>query len=159
MERRPGRLALAWRQLSDPVVLRKRAVVTLPLLAAAVGLGSILGGRSGDTLTILGWVLLVPTALALGYGEAFFIGHGRGVRRAIFLAIFSAIASLSLCVALSTGLGGHFEARSRLIQAIVTLVLFLVTGMLVASLAALSFGLGTGYLARKIAERSAEDWP
>ena len=159
MEGRPSRWTLAWRRLIEPIALRKHAAVALLILAAAVGLGVLLGGRAGSALVVLGWVLLGPVAVALGYGEGFFVGHGRGARRATLVLILSAIASLATCVTLSTGVVGDSGAGSRAARAIVTLVLFVTLGLLTASLAALGFGLGTGYLARKIAERGGDEWP
>jgi len=148
-----------WRRWRDPIVARRRAAAIVPSLAVAVGLGSLLGGWFGDALVVLGWVSIGPVALALGYGEAFFVGHGRGVRRATLVLVGSAIASLAICALLSTGLIAGSRPETRVVRAIVTLVLLLSTGALVASVAALVFGLGTGYLARKIAERGGDEWP
>lgn len=150
---------MGWRQLRDPLTMRKRAAVALPIVAIAVGVGQLIEGRAGEAVVVLGWVLLGPIAVALGYGEAFFVGHGRGVRRATMILILSAIASLATCVILSTGVVAGSGPGIRAIRAIVTLVLFALLGLLVASAAALGFGLGTGYLARKIAERSTDEWP
>lgn len=148
-----------WRRLRDPVSLRKRAALALPILAAAVGLGELLGGRPGSVLVVLAWVLLWPVALGLGYGEGFFVGHGRGVRRAIVVLAGSAIASLLCCALLSMGFGADSGLEQRIVRAIVMLVLFLTVCLFVASLSALGFGLGTGYLARKIDERNSDEWP
>jgi len=155
----PSRLALLMRHLRDPIVLRRWSPSALLVLALAVAAGGLIDGAVGRALTVIGWLLLIPVGVAFGYGEAFFVAHGRGVRRAILALLCSAIASLPLCVILSTGGGDDLGAGTRVIQVIVTLVLFLVIGLLIASASALGFGLGTGYLARKIDERSHDEWP
>lgn len=159
MDGRPSRWATLWRRLGDPITVRKRAAAILPILATSACIGALLGGGVGGFLSAFGWVLLLPASLALGYGEAFFIGHGRGVRRATLLLISSATASFILCAILSTSLDGGSGPEMRVVRAIVTLVLFVTASVMVACLAALGFGLGTGYLARKIAERSTDEWP
>ncbi len=159
MDVRSTRWMHARNRFFDPIVLRKRAAVTVLVLGAAVFAGGLVDGGAARAIVIAGWVLLVPVAVALGYGEAFFIGHGRGARRATLLAVISALASLAICAMLSTGLGAGLDTGGRPIRSIVTLVLFLCAGVLLASVSALGFGLGTGYLARKVAERDADDWP
>jgi len=155
----PSRLALLMRHLRDPIVLRRWSPLALLALALAVAAGAAIDGAVGRALSVIGWVLLIPISVAFGYGEAFFVAHGRGVRRATLVLLCSAIASAPICAILSTGGDDDLAAGTRVIQVIVTLVLFLVIGLLVASASALGFGLGTGYLARKIDERSHDEWP
>lgn len=159
MYRPPSRQQLLMRQLRDPIVLRRWAPRALLTLAVAVVTGAIIGGGVGRLLSVVGWVLLIPISVAFGYGEAFFIAHGRGVRRATLVLICSAIASLILCVILSTGGIADLSTGTQAGKVIVTLVLFLGTGLMIASMSGLGFGLGTGYLARKINERSSDEWP
>lgn len=155
----PSRLELLMRHLRDPIVLRRWAPVGLLALALAVAAGGLIGGDVGRVLTVVAWVLLIPTGVAFGYGEAFFVAHGRGVRRATLVLLCSAIASLLLCASLSMGVVADLGRGIQAVTAIVTLVLFLGTGLMIASTTALGFGLGTGYLARKINERSSDEWP
>lgn len=147
------------RHLRDPIVLRRWAPVGLLALALAVAAGGLIGGGVGRALTVVAWVLLIPTGVAFGYGEAFFVAHGRGVRRATLVLLCSAIASLLLCASLSMGVVADLGRGIQAVTAIVTLVLFLGTGLMIAGMTALGFGLGTGYLARKINERSSDEWP
>lgn len=147
------------RLLRDPVKLRKRARIAgvVLVLAAAVASDGLSGTVPGIALPLL-WLALPPVALAIGYGDAFFIEHGVGVRRSVLTIVLGALLSLAACVILSTAAMAEGGALARFLAAGLYSLLYAGILALLSSLVGLGIGRGLGYAGRRIQQLDDEQW-
>ena len=144
----------------DPVRLRRwgrRLALVLTVVVALASDG--LGGAVPGLVFPLAWLALPFVAFGIGYGDAFFIRHGRGVRLEVFMLIGGALAAISTCVLISTpGSDASGGAARRVLEAALYGLLY--AGLLALVAALVGFGLGRGldYASRRIESMSEEDW-
>lgn len=152
--------SLTSRLSQDPVRLRRWSRRFALLLVVIVALASDgLGGAIPGLAFPLAWLLLPFVAFGIGYGDGFFIRHGRGVRLELFMLIGGALTAISTCVLISTATGEAADgAARRVVEA--TLYGMLYGGLLALVAALVGFGLGRGldYASRRIATMSEEDY-
>ncbi len=147
------------RWIRNPVELRRRSYYASVVVIATNMVSS--GGIIDDVPSMIypiTWLLLPVVALGIGYGEAFFIEHGRGVRRAVVTGLAGALIGLLSCVLLA-GLPGEADSTGRRLA--VTGLSGILFGSLLYSLAAfigLGAGKGSSYAARRIADSDDENW-
>lgn len=152
--------SLMFRLFQDPVRLRRwsrRLALVLTIVVALASDG--LGGAIPGLVFPLAWLLLPFVAFGIGYGDAFFIRHGRGVRLEIFMLIGGALAAISTCVLISTA-GGEAAGGGarRVLEAVMYGLLYAGLLALVAALVGFGFGRGVDYASRRIESMSEEDW-
>jgi hypothetical protein len=143
----------------DPVRLRGRArwsTLALSVIAALASDG--LGGWLPGLLYPLCWLVAVPLAFAIGFGDAFFLSHGRGLRRVLLTLPVGAVVSLTSCALLSTTLQMLEGGFGRIIDAALYGALLLAVIFLLAALVALALSRGSQYAARQIARLDDEGW-
>ena len=143
-------------RLRDPIHVKGPATVAGLILALVSGLAlAYLDGGVQAAVLGLCWLLIVPASILRGWGMAFFIEHGRGVRRALLELIGGGLFALVACALLSIDGNGVGGAVSIFIFG---LVLY---GAIFGSLAAgvgLGIGRGGDYMARRIQEADDEGW-
>lgn len=152
--------SLISRLVQDPVRLRRWSRRLALVLTVVVGLASDgLGGAVPGLVFPLAWLALPFVALGIGYGDAFFIRHGRGVRLEVFMLIGGTLVAISTCVLISP-VGGETadDAAGRVVEAVLYGLLY--AGLLALVAALVGFGLGRGldYASRRIESMSEEDW-
>jgi len=152
----PGVLA---RLTRDPVRLRQRArwaALALGVVAALAADG--LGGWLPGLLYPLCWLAAVPLAIAVGFGDAFFLSHDRGQRRVLLTLLAATLALLAGCVILSTALASAEDGAGRVLSAALYGVLLLAALFALAALVALGLSRGTDYAGRRISQLDDEGW-
>ena len=143
----------------DPVRLRRRgrwAALALGVVAALASDG--LGGWLPSLLYPLSWLATVPLAIAVGFGDAFFLSHGRGQRRVLLTLLAATLALLAGCAFLSSALASPETGIERTLAAVLYGVLPLAALFLLASLVALGLSRGTDYAGRRISQLDDEGW-
>jgi hypothetical protein len=156
IERQTGLLS---RLTRDPVRLRRRArwaSLGLGLVAALAG-AELVGGAS-TLLYGLCWLMAMPLALAIGYGDAFFLGYGRGLRRVLLTLVGSVVGSIASCVVLSTTLESPETVLGRVLAGALYAGLLLCVLYTLAALLALGLSRGLDYAGRQIAQLDDEGW-
>jgi hypothetical protein len=153
------RTSLLARLTANPVVLRRRARLTTVVVALLSGLsyGFGNGGWPGIVLGLT-WVAMPFLALGIALGDAFFVRHGRGVRRAALTALAGGVTALGACGALASVLDGAAALGRDSGVAALYALLYGASVALLAALLALGIGRGEGYLARKIQAVDDEGW-
>jgi peptidoglycan/LPS O-acetylase OafA/YrhL len=152
---RPGLIA---RLAADPIRLRRGSWTALLALVVLVIAGQVLSGFTGGMLTALTWVCAPIVAAGIGVGDAFFIRHGRGMRRILLSIPVSGFTVLTSCVILAGISDSSRSWRQDLVVAALYALFF--TGIVVglAGLIALGIGRGEDYVSRRIDRMSGEDW-
>lgn len=142
--------------LSDPVRARRPAnIIGLSLaIVSAVSLAFFDGGVQALALGI-SWLLLIPTALLLGWATAFFVEHGVGVRRAVAELCVGVLAALGACVTLSVRDGG---GAGTIVTLLAGFVLYGAVFRALASGLALGIGRGGQYLGQRIQHVDDDGW-
>ena len=152
---RPGLIA---RLAADPIRLRRWSWLALLALVVLVIAGQVLSGFTGGMLTALTWVCAPIVAAGIGVGDAFFVRHGRGMRRILLSILGSVFTFLTSCVILA----GISDSSRSWTQDLVVAALYalLYAGIVVglAGLIALGIGRGEDYVSRRIDRMSSEDW-
>lgn len=151
--------SLTARALRDPVRLRCWSW----LAALVVSLGGGVAGSGWDAVDVIDgplmalvWLVAPVVAAGIGIGDAFFLRHGVGQRRAMVTMTLSTLVAVLSCVVLAAISG--VEERPVLLSGALYLALTLaVIGWLAAGIG-LGVGRGTGYLARKIQNVDDRGW-
>lgn len=155
-ERRSGLLA---RLTRDPVRLRRRARwASLALALVAVLAGTEMAGGASSWLYALCWLAAMPLALAIGFGDAFFLRYGRGTRQVVLTLLVSMLGALAGCVLLSTALAAPERLLGRALAGVLDAGLLLCVLYLLASLLALGLSRGLDYAGRRIGELDDDGW-
>jgi hypothetical protein len=156
MEEERGPLA---RWLGDPVRVRRPAALAGYGLAALSGATFYLIGSGWPALCYgLTWLAMPFVAGVLGYAMAFFIGHGRGVRRAVVEMVLGALAALLSCIILSLMDTDPDRVLYRVLAAVVAAALLLAVLRGLAAGLGLALGRGLDYAGRRIQELDDEGW-
>src|SRR5690606_565633 len=146
------------RLLGDPVRVRRPASLAGFALAVVSGASYQLLGDGGPALLYgLTWLAMPVEAGVLGYGQAFFVGRGVGVRRALLEVILGLLGALLACVVLSVVDAGDGLA-SKLVVAGLAGLLYLAVYRGLAGGVALGLGRGLDYAGRRIQELDDEGW-
>jgi peptidoglycan/LPS O-acetylase OafA/YrhL len=154
-ETRPGIIA---RLADDPIRLRRWSWLALLALVLLVVAGQLLSGFSGGMLTALTWICAPFVAFGVGVGDAFFVRHGRGMRRILLSILGSVFTVLTSCVILASISDSSRSWTHDLVVAALYALLYagIVVGL--AGLIALGIGRGEDYVSRRIDRMSREDW-
>jgi hypothetical protein len=142
----------------DPVALRRPAWLATLLVAIVGGVGYGRGGGLGELLLAAGWTTMPFLALGVAVGDAFFLRHGRGLRRVLLRASGALVVVLGGCLALSVLPTGAGSLVRRVASGALYAVLFFAIVTLIAALLAVAIGRGEGYLSRKIQAVDDEGW-
>lgn len=146
------------RVVSDPLRLRRYARATLALATLASAFGWwLFAGTARSLLLAVGWIILPFIAVGIAAGDAFFIEHGRGVRRAVLTLALGALVGIASCAlinSVSTGAG----SRSALAEGCAYALLYAAATLCLAAALALAIGRGAGYVARRIQQVDDEGW-
>jgi hypothetical protein len=152
--------SLIARLFHDPVRLRRWsrwAALLLVIVAALASDG--LGGAIPGLVFPLAWLCLPFVALGIGFGDAFFIRHGIGIRLEALMLIGGVLVAIGTCVLISTaGGGGAGGTLGRLVDAVLYGLLYGGLLSLLAALVGFGFGRGLDYAGRRIESLSDEDW-
>ena len=152
---RPGLLA---RFAADPLRLRRAARVALLGLVLLTIASRLLPGAAGGWLTALIWVCAPFAAFGIGFGDAFFVRHGRAGRRIPLTILGSLFAALTSCVILAV-IADSASSRARdLFEAALYALLYAGIVLGLAGLIAWGVGRGEDYLSSRIDRMSREDW-
>ena len=116
---------------------------------------ALLDGGAQALILGLSWLLILPASLLRGWGMAFFIEYGKGVRRALIELVGGALLALLACALLSYGGGG--SAR-RVFMIIFGLAMYVAVFGSLAAGVGLGLGRGGDYMARKIQDVDDEGW-
>jgi hypothetical protein len=143
-------------RLTDPVRARRPANVVGLVLAFASGLSlAFLDGGSRALVLAVAWLLLIPTALVLGWAAAFFIEHGVGVRRAVAELCAGSLAGIGSCALLSVQ---PDDVVTTIVVALAGIILYGSVFRALAAGVALGLGRGGQYLARRIQSVDDDGW-
>lgn len=143
----------------DPVRLRRRACwATLGLGLVAALAGAELAGGASTLLYGLCWLAALPLALAIGYGDAFFLSYGRGLRRVVLVLVAGIVGLTGSCVVLSTALEAPDSLVGRMLAGLLNAVLLLSVLYALAALLALGLSRGLDYAGRRISQLDDEGW-
>jgi hypothetical protein len=152
---RPGLLA---RFAADPPQLRRAARMALLGLVVLVVASRLLPGAAGGWLTALTWVCAPFAAFGIGFGDAFFVRHGRAGRRVLLTIIGSLGVALAACVILAALSGSASSPPPDLLEAALYALLYAGIVLGLAGLIAWGVGRGEDYLSSRIDRMSREDW-
>lgn len=151
--------SLMSRALRDPVRLRRGSWIA----ALIVSLGGGVAGSGWEAvdsidgpLMALVWLLAPAVAAGIGIGDAFFLRHGVGQRRATITLTLSTLAAVLSCVVLAVVSG--FENRPLLLSGALYFTLTLAVISWLATGIGLGVGRGTGYLSRRIQNVDDRGW-
>ena len=152
---RPGFIA---RLTADPLRLRRWSRFALAGLVVLVIASRLLSGFSGGMLTAFVWICVPFVAFGIGVGDAFFVRHGRGMRRILASILVSIFTALTSCVILASISDPSTSSLRDLLDASLYAVLYagIVVGL--AGVIAMGIGRGEDYVARRIDRMSREDW-
>jgi hypothetical protein len=147
------------RLVSDPVRLRRYtriALVPATLIAGAAW------GLPGDTWTTLliavTWIAAPLLAAGIGFGEAFFVSHGSGRRRALLTAIAGVTLVLLGCIGVSAIHESSPSGARAAADGAAYALFYAVVILTLATLIGLAVGRGAGYVARRIQQTDDEGW-
>jgi hypothetical protein len=156
IERQSGLLS---RLRRDPVRLRRWARwASLGLGLVAALAGAELAGGATTLLYGLCWLLAMPLALAIGYGDAFYLSYGRGMRRVLLTLVGSVAGLMASCAVLSTALASPETVLARVLAGASYAMLLLCVLYLLAALLALGLSRGLDYAGRQIGRLDDEGW-
>lgn len=146
------------RLIRDPVKVRERVVylaliMTVVHTAAADGLG----GRVPGLIYALTWLVAPVLALGYGYGAAFFIQYGAGVRKALIQLIVGIIALLAICVVLAVLTDSGDSVAERIIVAGLNGGLYGAVILTLGAAVALGLGRGTEYIGKRLQSLDDDD--
>lgn len=147
------------RLVANPRRLRRAGRGGTLAVSLVVGVSQSLDGAGASLVVALSWVLLPLIALALGFGDGFFVGHGVGRRRVLLMAAGGALAALVACGVLASITTASQNTGSRVLQGVLHAMLYGAVATAAGAWIALLVGRGSDYLARKIDERVHEEWP
>ena len=152
---RHGRLA---RFAADPLMLRRNARVALLGLVLLMIASRFLPGAAGGWLTALVWICAPFAAVGIGFGDAFFVRHGRAGRRILLTILGSLFAALTSCVILAGIADSASSPAGELLEAALYALLY--TGIVLGLAGLIAWGVGRGedYLSSRIDRMSREDW-
>src|SRR3954447_15830212 len=143
----------------DPLRLRRYGYALAGALALASGTAhGFLSGVGGQLTFDLAWIMLPLPALAIGAGEAFFLRAGRNRRRVLLQTTAAVALAMGACVWLSLVPKKSQMWPGNMLDTIGYATVYLTGLLTLAGLLAFGIGLGEGYLARRVAELSQEDW-
>lgn len=146
------------RLVDDPPAARcwgwRTLAFVLVCVAVAHGLSD---GSVADMTTAVTWIIAPLVALAVGYGEAFFLQHGRGRRRVTLMVIFGVIGTLTSCILLSMAVGEDSQV-GQWVNLAGSMVLYSSVVVGLAGMLALGIGRGSSYVSRKIDDMRSDDW-
>ena len=146
------------RVIRDPVRLRRPASYVGAMLSIVSGVLYVGITNTWAALFYgMTWLGLLPVAVLLGYGNAFFIQHGRGVLRAAIELISGIVAALSACAMLSTSAIGRDTVTGEAGTVLVAALLYLAVFRGLAAGVGLGYGRGAGYLGARIQDVD-DDW-
>jgi hypothetical protein len=154
-ESRPGLFA---RLTAEPIRLRRLSWSALLVMALLVIAGRFVSGFAGGMLTALAWICAPVVALGIGVGDAFFVRHGRGMRRILLSIPGSIFTVLTSCVILASTSDSSTSRMHDMVVAALYAVLYAGIVLGLAGLIALGIGRGEDYVSRKIDRMSREDW-
>lgn len=152
---RPGIIA---RMTADPIRLRRWSWLALLALVLLVVAGQLLSGFTGGMLTALTWICAPFVAFGVGVGDAFFVRHGRGMRRIPLSILGSLFTVLTSCVILASISASSRSWTHDLVVAALYALLYAGIVIGLAGLIALGIGRGEDYVSRRIDRMSREDW-
>lgn len=145
------------RLIDDPLVARRTGWRSLVLASSLVVVGQVSDHLIAGVISALAWILVPLIALAIGYGEAFFLQHGRNRRRVGSMIAIGVLMATAACMTVSIAARGDDEG-GLWVNIVGSLVLYggVVVGL--SGLVAIGIGRGSGYVAGKIDEMSSDDW-
>jgi hypothetical protein len=147
------------RLLSDPVRLRRASRIGLLLTASLASLAWALEpGPLRSLLVAVGWIFVPIVAAGLGLGDAFFIEHGRGTRRAILAIVAGTVVMLAGCGLLASIDTTDATTARRALAGIVYGLFYGAVILVLGAFIALLIGRGSGYVSRKIQEVDDDGW-
>ena len=144
--------------LSDPPRLRRAGRLLGDCGALLSGLAYLTLGSGLSALAYgLTWLALPVVAGLAGYGDAFFVQHGVGIRRAVLELIVGVLGLLVACVVLSL-----VDADGGIVEQIAAVALaaalYFAAFRGLAAGVALGLGRGLDYAGRRIDELDDEGW-
>ncbi len=152
----PGYSESRRQRFLDPVRVRRPAAVAGFVLACVSGLGlALLEGSIQSALLGAAWLAIVPAAALLGWGNAFFLEHGVGARRAWLELIAGALVALFGCALL--GLDADGLGR-RIVAVAIGTVSYLALFRALAAGIGLAVGRGAGYMGKQLQGLDDTDW-
>jgi hypothetical protein len=147
------------RLTADPVRLRRRGWWLAALVSAVSGGAYALSDAPLATLVVaLGWVAAPFIAGAIGVGDAFFVSHGRSVRRVLLVTVGGGMVALLSCVLLASAGERGGSRGAQVFAAFGYAALFSAIVVLLAGCLALAIGRGSSYVARRIQETDDTGW-
>lgn len=154
-ERERSRLA---RLIANPRRLRRAGRGAALGTSLVAGLSQALDGAGASLVSALCWALLPLIALALAFGDGFFIGHGVGRRRVLLSAVGGVLVALVACGMLASITATSQNTSTRVREGVLHAALYVAITLAAGAWVALLIGRGSDYLARKIDERVHDEW-
>lgn len=152
-----GRDTVLRRLIDDPLVARRTGWRALMLALVLVAMGQVFDDLIGGLALASAWIVAPVIALAIGYGEAFFLQHGRNRKRVLVMIVVGMLVAVAACVVLSVVATGDDEA-GLWVNLAGSLVLYGGVTVGLSGLVGIGIGRGSGYVAGKIDEMSRDDW-
>ncbi len=144
--------------LQDPVKVRRRSVYAAILM---VGVHAIASDGLDDRIPGLAyavtWLAAPLLALTYGYGSAFFVQHGVGVRKSMVQLIAGSLVLVATCVALAAIADSGYATSGRIIVAVLNGGLFGAAIMALGAGVALGLGRGPDYVGKRVQSLDDDD--